>query len=249
MLSPDGLTMAPYKVQNQSQDWLEPQKVKDVQSFLGFANYLPLFHLKDIPKSLFHLCALPTGYTLALFWWVAILPLKHLKRLSPQLHSLPMIWTSNYSWDWMPQLCTCCCPFPIMGLQMGELYQLHPLPDFSALELQLWCPQQRATHDFWSFQNDGNITLKALDFHWCGHQSPELQYFQQPKSSCIDKHIGLNIFLVESHYPLPSQKTWTKLTLTRQWDVYLKEGNSDYASINTQNYCLVFTLSNWHHPS
>jgi len=30
-------------------------------------------------------------------------------------------------------------------------------------------------------------------------------------------------------------------TLTRRWDVYLKEGNSDYASINPQNYCLVFT--------
>src|SRR5882724_5103593 len=29
--------------------------------------------------------------------------------------------------------------------------------------------------------------------------------------------------------------------LTRQWDIYLKEGNSDYASINPQNYHLVFT--------
>src|SRR5882724_10872479 len=29
--------------------------------------------------------------------------------------------------------------------------------------------------------------------------------------------------------------------LTRQWDVYLKEGNSDYASVNPQNFHLVFT--------
>src|SRR5882672_9427002 len=29
--------------------------------------------------------------------------------------------------------------------------------------------------------------------------------------------------------------------LTRQWDVYLKEGNSDYASVNPQNFRLVFT--------
>src|SRR5882724_700766 len=28
--------------------------------------------------------------------------------------------------------------------------------------------------------------------------------------------------------------------LTRQWDIYLKEGNSDYASVNPQNFCLVF---------
>src|SRR5882724_9288877 len=35
MLSPDGLTMASYKVQI-IQDWPEPWKVKEVQSFLGF---------------------------------------------------------------------------------------------------------------------------------------------------------------------------------------------------------------------
>jgi len=29
--------------------------------------------------------------------------------------------------------------------------------------------------------------------------------------------------------------------LTRRWDIYLKEGNSDYASVNPQNYCPVFT--------
>src|SRR5882724_5527620 len=38
MLSPEGLTMVPYKVQI-IQDWPKPQKVKDIQSFLGFANF------------------------------------------------------------------------------------------------------------------------------------------------------------------------------------------------------------------
>src|SRR5882724_31847 len=38
MLSPEGLTMALYKVQIM-QDWPEPLKVKDIQSFLGFANF------------------------------------------------------------------------------------------------------------------------------------------------------------------------------------------------------------------
>ena len=42
MLSPDGLTMASYKVQI-IQDWPEPWKVKDVQSFLGFANFYRRF--------------------------------------------------------------------------------------------------------------------------------------------------------------------------------------------------------------
>ena len=38
ILSPTGLTMDPVKVQT-IQDWPEPRKVKDVQSFLGFANF------------------------------------------------------------------------------------------------------------------------------------------------------------------------------------------------------------------
>src|SRR5882724_1718013 len=42
MLSLEGLTMAPYKVQI-IQDWLEPQKVKDIQSFLGFSNFYHCF--------------------------------------------------------------------------------------------------------------------------------------------------------------------------------------------------------------
>src|SRR5882672_6289836 len=42
MLSPEGLTMALYKVQI-IQDWPEPRKVKDVQSFLSFANFYHCF--------------------------------------------------------------------------------------------------------------------------------------------------------------------------------------------------------------
>src|ERR1700676_4445394 len=42
ILSPTGLTMDPIKVQT-IQDWPEPRKVKDVQSFLGFANFYRRF--------------------------------------------------------------------------------------------------------------------------------------------------------------------------------------------------------------
>jgi len=62
IFSPSGLTMFNNKVKI-IQDWLEPKKVKDIQSFLGFANFyhrfifnysdivIPLTHLirKDIP--------------------------------------------------------------------------------------------------------------------------------------------------------------------------------------------------------
>ena len=38
IFSPSGLTMAANKVQV-IQDWAEPRKIKDIQSFLGFANF------------------------------------------------------------------------------------------------------------------------------------------------------------------------------------------------------------------
>ena len=41
-LSPEGLSMDPAKVQV-IQDWPEPRKVKDIQSFLGFANFYRRF--------------------------------------------------------------------------------------------------------------------------------------------------------------------------------------------------------------
>jgi len=42
ILSPSGLTMSNDKVKI-IQDWLEPKKVKDIQSFLGFANFYHWF--------------------------------------------------------------------------------------------------------------------------------------------------------------------------------------------------------------
>ena len=56
ILSPSGLTMSDDKVKI-IQDWLEPKKVKDIQSFLGFANFYCwfIFNYSDIVISLTHL--------------------------------------------------------------------------------------------------------------------------------------------------------------------------------------------------
>src|SRR3984957_16529810 len=42
ILLPTGLTMDPTKVQT-IQDWPEPRKIKEIQSFLGFANFYRRF--------------------------------------------------------------------------------------------------------------------------------------------------------------------------------------------------------------
>ena len=49
ILSPSGLTMSDNKVKI-IQDWPEPKKVKDIQSFLGFANFYCqfIFNYSDI---------------------------------------------------------------------------------------------------------------------------------------------------------------------------------------------------------
>ena len=49
ILSLSGLTMAANKVQV-IQDWPEPRKIKDIQPFLGFANFYRCFipHYSDI---------------------------------------------------------------------------------------------------------------------------------------------------------------------------------------------------------
>jgi len=49
ILSPSGLTMSYNKIKI-IQDWLEPKKVKDIQSFLGFANFYRwfIFNYSDI---------------------------------------------------------------------------------------------------------------------------------------------------------------------------------------------------------
>ena len=56
ILSPSGLTMSDDKVKI-IQDWLEPKKVKDIQFFLGFANFYRwfIFNYLDIVIPLIHL--------------------------------------------------------------------------------------------------------------------------------------------------------------------------------------------------
>jgi len=56
VLSPSGLTMSNAKVKT-IQEWPEPKKVKDIQSFLGFANFYRhfIFNYSDIVILLTHL--------------------------------------------------------------------------------------------------------------------------------------------------------------------------------------------------
>jgi len=105
MLSPEGLTMAPFKVQI-IQDWPEPRKVKDIQSFLGFANFYHRF-IFGYSEITVPLTRLTHKGTLGTSLMSAIQPLKHLKRLSPQLQSLPIGFQTLKSQSKLMLLTTC----------------------------------------------------------------------------------------------------------------------------------------------
>src|SRR5882724_1165533 len=89
------------------------------------------------------------------------------------------------------------------------------------------------------------LSNEVVTDHW------NLQYFSMTKilmcqQAQWSKYLSRFNLIIHFH----PRKLGTKPdALTRQWDVYLKEGNSNYASVNLQNYHPVFTSENWHHPS
>src|SRR5882724_9603449 len=77
----------------------------------------------------------------------------------------------------------------------------------------------------------------------CGHQSPEFAILFNDQNPHVSTSTLVRIpFWINLIICFCPRKLGTKPdALTRQWDVYLKEGNSDYASVNPQNYRPVFT--------
>src|SRR5882724_5942350 len=77
----------------------------------------------------------------------------------------------------------------------------------------------------------------------CGHQSPELAILFNDQNPHASTSTMVRIpFRIQPHHHFHPRKLGTKPdTLTRQWDIYLKEGNSDCASVNPQNFRPVFT--------
>ena len=73
------------------------------------------------------------------------------------------------------------------------------------------------------------------------HQN--LQYFSTTKiltrrQACWSEFLSAFNLVIRFH---PGKLGTKPDVLTRRWDVYPKEGNSDYATVNPQNYRPVFT--------
>ena len=242
MLSPNGLTMAQNKVQI-TQDWPEPRKVKDIQSFLGFANFyhrfiyeysrivVPLMNLthKNVPWNFTDECrsafnALKKAFTTApvLTHWI------------PDTQITVETDASDYALAAILSITT----------PSGKLHPIvfhswtfmSPERNYNVHDKELLAIVEAFTR--WRHYLEGSgMPIDVVTNHW------NLQYFSTTKiltrqQACWSEFLSAFNLVIHFH---PGKLGTKPDALTRQWDVYPKEGNSDYATVNPQNYRPVFT--------
>src|SRR5467141_2037488 len=160
MLSPEGLTMAPYKVQI-IQDWPKPRKVKDVQSFLSFANFYCrfIFGYSEITVPLTRLTRKGTTWHFSDECRSAF---EALKRLSLQLQSLPIGFRTPKLQS-KPTLLTMLSPLSFqLPQRMASCTQLHSTPRLFLLRNATTMSTTKSYLRYLKLSNDGDITSKAL---------------------------------------------------------------------------------------
>src|SRR5882724_11510046 len=147
----------------------------------------------DIPKSQFCLHILPARVPPGISLMSANLPLKHLRRLSPQLWSLPIgSWTLKSQLRLMPLTMHLLLSFQLQ-LPMENCTPLHSTPRPFLPWNSITMSMTKSYSQFLKLSNNGNITSKVLDFQSMWSPITRIcNTFQQPKSSSVHKHIGLN---------------------------------------------------------
>jgi len=241
-LSPEGLTMSLDKIQTIS-DWPEPRKVKDIQSFLGFANFYRrfIFNYLDIVVPLTRLTQKDAPWNFSEDCRRSFNALKHAFTTTPILtHFIPdtpIIMETDASDYAVAGILSITCAD-------GEI---RPVAYYSrtltALELNYDTHNKELLAIFKAFRN------------WChyleGSASPidvvtdhkNLEYFSTSKV-LSHRQAWWSEFLSQFNLIIRFRpgKLGAKLdALTRRWDVYPKEGDSGYARVNPQDLRPVFT--------
>jgi hypothetical protein len=241
MLTPEGLTMDEAKVKV-LQEWPEPRKVKDVQSFLGFANFYRRF-IHDYSR--------------------ITVPLTRLTR-----KGLPWLWTEDCqrsfdelkrSFTTAPILTHWIPDAPIVVETDASDYALaailstyvdgdiHPIAfhsrTFNSAELNYDVHDKELLAIFEAFQKwrhylEGtSVPVDVVTDH------KNLQYFSTMKM-LTRRQARWSEYLSQFNLVVrfrPGRLGTKPDALTRRWDVYLKEGGSGYASVNPQNCRPMFS--------
>jgi hypothetical protein len=242
LLSPSGLTMSPDKVQT-IQDWPEPCKVKDIQSFLGFANFYHRFidNYSDIVTPLTRLThkSAPWSFSKACHSAFRI--------LKDAFTSVPILT------HWFPDapmiLETDASDYAIAGILSLHCSdeEIRPITYFSRT---LSAPELNYdTHDNELLAI--HESFQTLRHYLEGSAAPvdvvtdhkNLEYFATTKlltrrQACWSEFLSQFNMIVRFH---PRKLGAKPDALTRRWDVYPKEGDKDYAHINPLNFRPVFT--------
>ena len=242
VLSKDGLTMDPSKVQT-IQDWPVPRKVKDIQSFLGFANFyrrfiadyskivVPLTRLtrKGVPW-IFSDAALHSFNTLKLAFTTAPI----LTHWIPDKQLIVETDASDYALG------------AILSIQLDS-GEVHPV----AFHSRTFTPPELNydTHDkellaifeafrVWRHYLEGSgIPVDVITDH------KNLEYFSTTKV-LTRRQARWSEYLSQFNLVIrfrPGKLGTKPDSLTRRWDVYPKGGNSDYATVNPSNLRPMFT--------
>ena len=231
-------------------DWLEPQNIRNIQSFLRFANFyhcfilwysdiiVPMTHLlrKDAPWRFDTLCQ--SAFNTLKFAFTTTPVLAHWIPDAPQIietnasdyaiAAIPSIWTPDgelhpaafHSWTLGPTECN---------------YDMHDkklLAIFEAFKI-------------WPHHLEGSVS--PIDV-FTDHKN--LEYFSTSKT-LMQRQVWwseyLSVFNLSLHFH-PGKLGAKPDALTRCWDVYLKEGGVTSADTNPQNTHPLFSTHQIHTP-
>jgi hypothetical protein len=242
LLSLDSLTMSNKKVQA-IVDWPEPQKVKDIQSFLRFANFyhqfiynysdivVPLMQLthKDAPWNFLDECrksfeTLKKAFTTApiLMHWMPNIPL------------IVEMDTSDYTIAGILSIV-----YPDSEIRPVVFYSRTLTPP--ELNYNTHDKELLAIHEaFRTWRHYLEGLSKPIDIV-TDHKN--LEYFATTKllsrhQACWLEFLHQFNIIIRFH---PRKLGAKPDSLIRRWDIYPKEGDKDYAQVNPHNFCPVFT--------
>jgi hypothetical protein len=242
ILSPAGLTMASDKVQT-IQDWPEPRRVKDIQSFLGFANFYRrfIYNFSDITVPLTRLTRKHVPFIFGNKERDAFNYLKSAFASAPILtHWIPdrpIIVETDASDYALAAILS-------IELENGEI---HPVAfhsrSFNPTELNYDVHDKELFAIFegfriWRHYLDGSaLPVDVVTDH------KNLEYFSTTKI-LNRRQARWAEYLCQFNLVIrfrPGKLGAKPDALTRRWDVYAKEGVNDYAKVNPHNFRPVFT--------
>jgi len=224
-------------------EWPEPKKVKDIQFFLGFANFYRcfIFNYSDIVIPLTHLTRKNTPWNFDNNCRIAFNTLKQAFTFTPIL--------THWVLDTQLVMETDASDYTLAAILsiMTKDNEIHPIAFhsqmFSAPELNYDVHNKELLAIFEAF--------KIWQHYLEGSTSPidivtdhkNLEYFlttkilicQQARWLEYLSQFNLIICFHPRHFGTKPD------TLTRQWNVYPKGGDNGYASVNPHNFHLVFT--------